>query len=162
MDRRQIATLVTLRELGLKAEIRTFEQRLIVQKSVYLVQAAGLDLGYFYHWYLRGPYSPDLSRDLFPAADEVEGGERSWERCSLDAPSQRRLADLKPLFTARDGMSAAGWLELLASVHFLVVRQGLAPAPKVVARRLQLAGKNFDDRNATRALSELRGASLLG
>jgi len=43
----------------------SFDNRLKYQKLIYLVQNSGLSLGYGYNWYVRGPYSPSLTQDLF-------------------------------------------------------------------------------------------------
>ena len=40
----------------------SFDQRLIFQKTIYLLQAFGLYLGYVFSWYIRGPYSSELAR----------------------------------------------------------------------------------------------------
>lgn len=42
-----------------------FDDRLILQKVVYLLQESGLEMGYRYHWYLRGPYSTGLTDDAY-------------------------------------------------------------------------------------------------
>jgi len=56
MDRQQIGVKLTIDGLNLPFKIDGFQDRLIMQKSVYLAQAAGVHLGYYYHWYLYGPY----------------------------------------------------------------------------------------------------------
>lgn len=47
-----------------------FQDRLRYQKIVYLMQNFGLSLGYGYSWYVRGPYSPDLTKDLFTISND--------------------------------------------------------------------------------------------
>ena len=42
-----------------------FAGRLKFQKTIQLLQSFGVDLGYYYNWYLRGPYCPDLAKDGF-------------------------------------------------------------------------------------------------
>ena len=42
-----------------------FNSRLILQKTIYLMQEFGLNIGYPFSWYLRGPYSPNLTRDAY-------------------------------------------------------------------------------------------------
>jgi uncharacterized protein YwgA len=55
MDRQQIGLKLTLDALSLPARLDTFADRLVVQKAIYLAQVAGVQLGYHFHWYLRGP-----------------------------------------------------------------------------------------------------------
>jgi hypothetical protein len=45
-----------------------FNARLRLQKTVYLMQEFGLNIGYWFSWYLRGPYSPNLTRDTYKLA----------------------------------------------------------------------------------------------
>lgn len=40
----------------------TLEDRKRFQKTVYLIQAFGIDLGYEFNWYVHGPYSPRLAK----------------------------------------------------------------------------------------------------
>lgn len=46
-----------------------FENRLILQKTIYLLQSFGVDLGYPFQWYLHGMYCSDLTKQGF----ELEG-----------------------------------------------------------------------------------------
>lgn len=56
-------------------DIDDFEHRLIAQKLVCLLQLKGLDLGYQIDIYVRGPYSPELTKDLYHLNNEKpEGG----------------------------------------------------------------------------------------
>jgi len=43
----------------------TFEGRLKLQKTVYLLQSFGVYLGYGFTWYMRGPYLTRLTKDGF-------------------------------------------------------------------------------------------------
>ena len=54
---------------GLDFEIAEFDHRIIVQKMICLLELKGLDLGYSYGLYLRGPYSPELTSDLYDRSD---------------------------------------------------------------------------------------------
>lgn len=51
-------------------EMDTFDGRLKLQKTVYLLQAFGVNMGYHFNWYKRGPYSPDLTRDGFEVSKD--------------------------------------------------------------------------------------------
>jgi uncharacterized protein YwgA len=52
--------------------MQDFQDRLRYQKIVYLMQNFGLSLGYGYGWYVRGPYSPDLTKTLFRISGDPE------------------------------------------------------------------------------------------
>lgn len=46
-------------------DMHTYDNRLILQKLVYLLQCKGVDLDYSFGWYIRGPYSAALAADGF-------------------------------------------------------------------------------------------------
>ncbi len=58
-------TLRVLRELEIKPDMTPFSTRLRIQKILYLLQELGLQTGWKFGWYVRGPYSPDLAHELF-------------------------------------------------------------------------------------------------
>ncbi len=92
-----------------------FDQRLILQKTVYLLQrAAGIELDYHYNWYLRGPYSPTLARDAYRMIDLFEPAtQRRFVKDESEGRFERFIEWLQP--NAQD----ARWLELAASSLYL-------------------------------------------
>jgi uncharacterized protein YwgA len=52
---------LVLDELGISSDYSTIKQRTKVQKAVYLAQCVGVDLGYTFGWYTKGPFCPELS-----------------------------------------------------------------------------------------------------
>jgi uncharacterized protein YwgA len=160
MDRQQIGLMLSMGELDLEVKVDDFDDRLILQKAVYLAQAAGVQLGYSYGWYLRGPYCPAVADDGFALVSETPDIE-SWH---LDAQSTEKLRSLRRLITASeaDRDSLAQRLELLASVHFLIDRQQVqGRSPTGIAELLQRYGKNFDEEQVKGALEELSEHALL-
>src|SRR5262244_2477390 len=120
MDRQQIGLKLTLDALGLPIRLDSFSDRLILQKAVYLSQAAGVQLGYSYNWYLRGPYSPTLTRDAFAIDTELKQGVDDSKGSNLDPTSLQRLGELRKLINSIPPQELSGELELLASVRFLL------------------------------------------
>src|SRR5216683_1258278 len=107
---------LTLQALGIPLNTESLSGRIQLQKSVYLAQAAGVPLRYRYNWYLRGPYSPDLTRDYFELPQtETADGYRLSDR------SQEAIELIKPLLTVPPmvGLPRDRWLELLASLLYL-------------------------------------------
>lgn len=163
MDRQQIALKLAADGVGLDFKIDSFRDRLILQKAIYLVQAAGVHLGYYYQWYLYGPYSPSLTRDEYAvAADHAQGldDSKGW---SLDKQSRKKLEDLRGLVKSKDRAHLARNLELLASVHFLIARQQVAKPDddQQIADVLKRFGKDFDREDVKRARRELSEHGLL-
>jgi hypothetical protein len=162
MDRQQIGLKLTLDALGLPICLDTFSDRLVLQKGVYLAQASGVQLGYQYNWYLRGPYSPSLTRDAFAVAAELSQGLDAPQGWRLDETSQQRLQHLKLLFAPGDPKQHALHLELLASVHFLLQGgRGQGKSPAELSAILQRFGKNFTEKQIEDAIKELTEHALV-
>jgi uncharacterized protein YwgA len=156
MDRQQISVKLAIDGLGLPFKVKTFQDRLIMQKAVYIAQSAGINLGYFYHWYLYGPYSPSLTRDEFAIAMDISSDmdySRGWK---LDDASLERLKGIKPLFAEPDRDKLALKLELLASVHFLIDRKQVSKVDtNQINATLTRFNKNFREEEIKEALTEL-------
>ncbi len=162
MNRKQVSALLVLKELGIGHRMGTFTDRLKVQKSVYLAQAAGVDIGHHFNWYLRGPYAPGLTQDVFDAIEneDVDSILDEWE---LDAASKRKLTALKKSFRPPKDLEEPQWLELLASAHFLVARDQVAkPDAPTLTEQLRKYRKNFTRSQVGAALTKLRKLRLIG
>ncbi len=88
------------KELGFEFNISRFDDRLIAQKLVCLLDLRGINLGYPSSIYVRGPYSPDLTHDLFEFANEFEmlkTGSRLSSREKETAGELGRIFGLKPV-----------------------------------------------------------------
>jgi len=58
--------LAAFKILNFFPNIESFEDRIIIQKTIFLLQLKELDFGYTdYDLFLRGPYSPNLTDDMF-------------------------------------------------------------------------------------------------
>lgn len=165
MDRRQIALGLTLREMGISpGKMESFDDRLVLQKAIYLVQAAGIDLGYHHGWYLRGPYCSALAEDGFAIASEVrersEGDPfRGWK---LDRHSKQVLQSLASLLSSDESAQKARNAELLASVHFLVEKKRAEKSDPAKIREVLLRyNKNFSEEEITGALNKLEKHGLV-
>lgn len=160
MDKRQIALKLSLDALGLKPELGTFDGRLVLQKAIYLLQERGFKLGYHYSWYLRGPYSRQVINDAFTVANALSSGvdeSKDWE---LEVESRKRLTETSSLWAAQG--SRPSWLELLASVHFLISRGQLASRNSAAIRETLLRfGKDFDVCSIENATQTLSAAGML-
>ncbi len=72
------------KELGFEFNISRFDDRLIAQKVVCLLELRGIDLGYSCSLYVRGPYSPDLTKDLYAHTREFENLETGTRLTTAD------------------------------------------------------------------------------
>lgn len=92
--------------------LSSFDARLIFQKTVYLMQAFGLYLGFDFSWYLRGPYSPMLAHYGYEIAKLDT--EIPLSRFSNPLSEKKFQEFLEFLGPEREN---AEWLEILASIH---------------------------------------------
>ncbi|HME54131.1 MAG TPA: hypothetical protein VKM55_18040, partial [Candidatus Lokiarchaeia archaeon] len=59
------ALAYTLKKVGMdyRNAVSTLDERIILQKTIFLLKQLGYDLKYNFNWYLKGPYSPALASD---------------------------------------------------------------------------------------------------
>ncbi len=119
MDRQQISLKLALDALDLPLRLESFDDRMALQKTIYLCQQAGVHLGYRYNWYLRGPYSPDLTRDAFDLKAKQGSGFDETAGWSLDRASLQSMEKIRRLWESCPESQRPRRLELLASVLFL-------------------------------------------
>ena len=162
MDRQQIGVKLTIDGLNLPFKVGSFEDRLIMQKAVYLAQAGGVNLGYYYHWYLYGPYSPSLTRDEFAIATDISVDPDESKGWKLDNSSSQRLEGIRGIFTEPERDKLARKLELLASVDFLIDRKQVSKGDTGrITATLKRFNKNFSEEEVKKALGELKSYGLL-
>src|SRR3989344_7520307 len=87
--------------------IKTFESRLVLQKTVYFLQKFGLDFGYKFTWYVYGPYSTDLTKESY----EIEELDKVPSINFIDPKFEAALNKMKEF--VGDKKTNANWLELL-------------------------------------------------
>ncbi len=122
MEAKLIALKLVLNELSIPDSIDTIDDRKRVQKAIYLGQLAGVQLGYRFGWYKKGPYSPDLTKDYYALAEAIELGESDFTAVKLQSEVRSKLSSIEPLFTVPTGIDLPqeDWLELVSSVHYLL------------------------------------------
>ena len=92
-----------------------FNDRLRLQKTVYLLQAFGICLGYDFSWYLRGPYCTSLTINAFALND-------MYNRIPDDLKAKFERLDKQDVFRRFQKFIAhknIDELEILASLHHL-------------------------------------------
>lgn len=122
MDSRLILLKLILDKLHIPASINTIDDRKRVQKAVYLGQRTGVDLGYRFGWYLRGPYSSDLARDYYALDEAIRDGETDHVGRQLIAQAAAKIATIADLMSPPQGVALEqeDWLELVASLDYLI------------------------------------------
>jgi hypothetical protein len=164
MTQSQILLAKSLEAAALRPSVDSFEDRLILQKSVYILQSAGIQMGYRFRWYLKGPYSPDMTADAFALAGAGAGGVAELSRWKLDEPSAEKATKLQPLLAhpQEDTSARAKRLELLGSLLFLLnTRQATVSDPNKASQILNSSGKPFSAVEVSGAITELREYGLI-
>lgn len=113
---------LVLDEIGFRdLKIDTFAARKVLQKKNYLLQLIGIDLGYRYNWYLKGPYCPALAGDVFSLREEIKDGDDEFKNYELNSETKEKFDTLKKLeVLPKDAQTSEDeWLELVASLHYL-------------------------------------------
>jgi len=117
-ERSAIRVLNELSEYSLEE----FNDRLRLQKLVFLARKMGHDFGYTFNWYARGPYSPSLTRMLFNANEQ-----RQFSRDAvLLNTSEKEVVQMLRDFL-QDDVENPRMLELLASVWYHIRRKKYSP-----------------------------------
>lgn len=120
METKLAALQLLLDGVGTGTDISSKEKRLKVQKSVYIVQAAGIKLGYSFDWYINGPYSTELTRDYYELAGRRTAATGAGNR-QLNPSVVSLLERAQAALKVPEGLALppARWMELVASVHYL-------------------------------------------
>jgi len=86
--------------LGIKPRLDNFQSKLVMQKTIYLLQQMGLNMGFDYGFHIRGTYSPALTAALYDNRKKVEGcsdGEKLSEKeIRLVEEFREEMAGLDP------------------------------------------------------------------
>ena len=127
----QLATLQLVLDEFDVGEIATIDHRIEIQKLICLAQNAGLQLGYGFNWYVRGPYSPSLTSDYYQVASSRDHIQKQTQNFVLTAASLTAIEKVKTLMVvpAGIGLTRVQWLELLASIVYLRKSYNLSKDP---------------------------------
>ena len=126
MIHRQIVLLAkSLHELK-GASLTKLEGRIAFQKKIYLLQAAGVNLGYDFTWDIYGPYSQGLARDGAQYEVNRELADRLADEIHLSEKGDKRFARARQLMAlpaSVDNVRESLWLEILSSIHFCLFQE---------------------------------------
>ena len=149
-------------ELGLASklpDVRTsFETRLELQKTIYLLEEAGAKLGYSFGWYKHGPYSSSLADDAYRLASLPTLILEQFQ-ASVDKEPVTKFKKLTDSVTT----NRASQLEMLSCVHY-VMRHSypLARTKKVAVEAiLDLKGDRFSRADIEKAYDGLQRAGYI-
>lgn len=117
MDNIDIAKGLIFKKLNIKSK-NSLNNRVIIQKKIYLLQEQDVDLGYCYNWYLKGPYSPSLTSYVYENLDTLKSME--YNGASLNGKVLNKIEKINEFQECKpDNLSEADWYELLASLLYI-------------------------------------------
>jgi len=105
--------------LGIKPNIKDFQSKLVMQKTVYLLQQMGVKMDFRYGLYVRGAYSPELTEALYQhvaQVEELKGGEKL---------SAKEMEAIKEFNDEMDGLDPAV-LEIAATYAYFFKEKGFS------------------------------------
>lgn len=102
----------------LAVDRNSFDDRLICQKKIYLLQSLGTNLGYSYNWYVRGPYSPALTNYIYTNLDILSNSDFSNYKLSQQAEKNVQCVNNLEQ-KKRTDFTTVSWYELLASLLYI-------------------------------------------
>lgn len=122
----------------------SFDDRLQMQKMVYLLQEEGVNIGHYgFDWYKHGPYSQVLLDDMY-----MENGTACIE-LNYTEEAKRLIEGLKDIFHDEEASEKYGmrnWTECLASIHFLKKKEmGSNASEDEVLQELAKRKPHLDD-----------------
>jgi uncharacterized protein YwgA len=142
-----------LDRLEVGSSIDSIDNRLIIQKAVFLGQCINVPFRYSYSWYVKGPYSPSLASAYYSLDSE---------RSSLfefNGEIVEKIVQLKQLLDQEKDDSFARWLESLGSVAFLIKRARKAEEEALEAMKKHKPHIDIEMNN--RAIAGLKTIGIL-
>lgn len=126
MEAKQIVLKLVLDALGESHDISSVDDRVRIQKAIYLAQLFGVNLGYSYSWYVKGPYSTSLTRDYYSLQEAAAAGADATNTMVLSPHVLAAIPHTQAFLEKPQGvaLTKSAWYELLASMHFLVRQSG--------------------------------------
>ena len=140
---------------GYEFSMDDFDGRLSLQKTIYLLQAFGVNLGYSFSWRLRGPYCSLLTTNGF-TLDRVYHLLPDHDTKFKNDRAHKQFAKFQRFIEGK-GLES---LEILALIHYLKECLGLDDET-TVRKILDKKRTNFDEGQIRRELEYIRKEGLV-
>ena len=148
-----------------------FSDRLLMQKTVYLLQCLGVPIGeYSFSWYKHGPYSQELQDDMC-----YENGQDRQNDFKISEEYKKTIEELKELFNVdklnmyisngEQKYNTEMWVECLASLHYLktnIIPYSLKNVDGIIKEMKKVKPHLCNDKINTFAMNELDKAFKKG
>jgi len=118
MDFEKVITCI--KEINLKPNISRFNDKLIIQKAIFLLQLKGVDCGANYGLYVRGPYSPSLTNCMYQERNKLESLKTNAKLNSLE---EKKIQEFNEIFSEL----TPGVLEIAATYAYFIFKRNETP-----------------------------------
>lgn len=121
MDKRMLSIYVLMRSLGGYSN-KTLEDRVFIQKTIYLSQLLGLEFLFRFAWHIRGPYSRNLNLFTYDINPNLPKLEEKSKNIKISPFANKIIGKLEQVLKQRPVSfknKKSEWFELIASIHFL-------------------------------------------
>lgn len=116
MNRQTVDLGLIMRHFDVDFSMSTFNERLRLQKIIYLLQTFGIYLGYDFSWHIRGPYCSILATNGFALRDIYD--KIPPNKARFENPSVQKKFEKFQNFI-KDRIVDEQFLEVAASLHSL-------------------------------------------
>lgn len=130
---------------GKRFDVNMYENRLIMQKLTYLLQIKDKSFNYPFYWFIRGPYSQELTKDEY-AYSQKDVHEHTLSEA--DVKNANFIGELV-------GETSEFNFELFASVYYLIATRKLTEFEDVYFA-LHSAKPWFEKNDAQKAFEKLQ------
>ena len=116
LNRQTVDLGLIMRHFDVDFSMSTFDERLRLQKFIYLLQTFGIYLGYDFSWHIRGPYCSTLATNGFALREiynKIPSNKVRFENPSV----QKKFKKFQDFIKNR--MADEQFLEIAASLHNL-------------------------------------------
>jgi uncharacterized protein YwgA len=107
-----------------------YSARLLVQKAIFMFQELNNIKGFNYNWYVAGPYSPELTSQVYnQIIPNIASVMHAAEQLEINETARTRINRVKDFFRfdeaiiEANNLTLANWYELMASAHYLRSRR---------------------------------------
>ena len=108
--------IACLKEINFKPKIDDFQTRIIIQKTVYLLDKKGLNFGFPFGIFIHGPYSQSLTVEYYNNKADFE---RLATKSSLTRKEKGMVDEFNQIFDMTFSL-----LEIAATYAYFIIDQG--------------------------------------
>jgi hypothetical protein len=136
---KQLAALEATLERVDGDDFASLSGRIAFQKRIYLVQVAGVHLGYRFSWNQYGPYSPELAQDRMRLEARRDDIRESLKRLRMRKDVETTLDEVRRFIQRPEttALTDVEWLELLSSLYYLSSEANGVPSEREEERLLE-------------------------